>query len=199
MAGWLRAFLGCCALVFSGCGFETATLTLWTDAPEFAFYAQAFNTAQVKYKIEVHEKRTLGLELETAARERRPLPDIVAGKWLKAASLLGLWQKTDFLFAKNSVHKKMFYDVLLEFGRNGKEQLLLPVSFNLGAMVFMPDAVPSTPPLAALSAPNPAPLTLAEVRRAGAAFNLLSGGVYTRTGFSPTWEWNGDFLYTAAR
>jgi ABC-type glycerol-3-phosphate transport system substrate-binding protein len=37
------------------------------------------------------------------------------------------------------------------------------------------------------------------VRRAGAAFNLLSGGVYTRTGFSPTWEWNGDFLYTAAR
>ncbi|MDR3144862.1 MAG: hypothetical protein LBU21_01140, partial [Treponema sp.] len=51
-----RAFiLGAACLVFLGaCGaFEPNIAVLWTDRPEFAIYAEYFNSSQDQYKIEV--------------------------------------------------------------------------------------------------------------------------------------------------
>jgi ABC-type glycerol-3-phosphate transport system substrate-binding protein len=168
-------------------------LILWTDVPEIALYAQAYNASQARYKIEARQTRNMALELEMASKDKKIKVDIAAGRWLKSAGLTGFWQKTGFLFANKSVDKSMFYEPLMEYGKNGKDQLLLPVSFNLGALVFMPDIHKTNGTLKSDTF-----ITLEEIKEQGIAFNEQKKGVWTRMGFSPTWNWNGDFLYAAS-
>ncbi|MDR2490179.1 MAG: hypothetical protein LBD20_02115, partial [Spirochaetaceae bacterium] len=193
---------GClAALLCASCGFfEKNVLVLWTDSPEFALYAQMFNANQSTYKIEVHEKRNLGKELEEGeADKKKSRPDIVAGTWLNSARLSSIWQKADFLFEKKSIDKDIFYSSLLNFGKTGRDQMFLPVSFNLGAIVFLSDVFGANTTQNGTSKTDQTFINLEEIKKRAVEFNVHKNGIYSRIGFSPAWSWNGDFLYAASQ
>jgi hypothetical protein len=162
--------------------FPAKTAVLWTDRSEFAFYAAEFNAAQSKYKIEVRYFDSPAGELIRTEEH----PDIVAGSWLKSASTRVYFKTLDHFFGKN-FPESAFYARLLAIGSIDGAQFLLPVSFNVPALIFARNK-------AALS--NPFTIGLDEMKRLGGDYNSATDGVYTRMGFSPLWDDN--FLFITA-
>ena len=157
---------------------------MWTDRPEFVFYGEQFNASQDKYKIEVHyyespaEKLTGGTDF----------PDIAVASWLKSASTRQFFLPLDNLFPADSAEWSFFYPRLLALGKIDGRQYLLPVSFNIHAMVF------SSSRSHLMS--NPFTIDMEEIMDLGKSFNIITNGVYTRMGFTPSW--NDEFLFLAA-
>jgi hypothetical protein len=170
--------LGSCSL------FEPDRLIIWTDRPEFALYVDCFNTSQNKYKAEAYYFETVAHK--TASSFERP--DIIAGSWLKSETTAFLFKPLDKLFKTGALNKSAFYLNLLEQGVINGEQFLLPVSFNISALVFMRNNA------ALLS--NPFTISLEEAKELGKAYNIVQKGAYTRMGFSP--DWNDEFLFAGA-
>jgi len=163
---------------------------LWTDLPEFAVYAELFNASQNTYVIETRYFESTAERLTSG----EAWPDLAAASWLKSASTRRLFQPLDSLFAKEGkeddegIDRASFYPRLLALGAIGRKQYLLPVSFNIPAIVFQREY--------GLSLSNPFTIELDEIKDRGKAYNQESYGVYTRMGFSPSWD--DAFLYTAA-
>jgi ABC-type glycerol-3-phosphate transport system substrate-binding protein len=93
----------------------------------------------------------------------------------------------DSLF-KDSFSREAFYSGLLSLGKIEDKQYLLPVSFNIPAIVFAGDNGDLLSNLFVIS--------LEEIKELGKAYNTESGGAYTRMGFSPSW--NDEFLFVIA-
>jgi ABC-type glycerol-3-phosphate transport system substrate-binding protein len=172
--------------VLASCGFRRSdTAVLWTDKPEFAFYAEQFNASQDHYKVET-------LYFESPAQkltEPGEYPDIVAAGWLKSASTRALFSPLDSIFNdKNGISKSSFYPRLLSLGNIDGKQYLLPVAFNIPAFVFAGDY--------GQSMSNPFTSDMEEIMEKGKAYNVETNGVYTRMGFSPSW--NDEFLFITA-
>ncbi|MDR2601515.1 MAG: hypothetical protein LBC53_03565 [Spirochaetaceae bacterium] len=185
-------------IFFISCSSSSSVLVLWTEAPVFAYYAQLFNASQTKYKIEVHEKKNLVKELLNNGKNKKDAPDIAVGKWLKSASVSHLWRETGFLFKKNDIQEEIFYKSLLDFGKIAKKQIFLPLSFNIGAIAFLPEELKK----AAEQNENSVLernvfISIDEMKKYASLFNAQKGAAFRR-GFSPTWNWNGGFLYSAA-
>jgi ABC-type glycerol-3-phosphate transport system substrate-binding protein len=183
-------------LLFGSCGRgEPHTAILWTDRPEFAVYAEYFNSSQDEYKIETRffDSLTMPSGRRSNSRDTQPPsgaapPDIVAGSWLKSASTRTLFRPLDYLFRSGAVNRDAFYAHLLSLGRIEGKQYLLPVSFNIPALAFSRDNS------GLLS--NLFVIELEEIKTAGRAYNIETGGAYTRMGFSPSW--NNEFLFVTA-
>jgi ABC-type glycerol-3-phosphate transport system substrate-binding protein len=177
---WILQVLLCgsCSL------FESSTAILWTDEREFALYAGYFNAAQDRFKVETRYFEAPAQKLtETGAN-----PDLVVGSWLKSASTRNLFAPLDRFLRRNRDLEDSFYPHLLALGSIEGRQYLLPVSFNIPALVF---AQGQSPELS-----NPFTIGLEEIKDKGRAYNAESGGVYTRLGFSPAWD--RGFLYLTA-
>jgi ABC-type glycerol-3-phosphate transport system substrate-binding protein len=173
------------ALSILSCSFfEQERIILWTDVPEFALYAAAFNASQTKYKVETHYFELTAKKLSSTVEQ----PDIVVGRWLKSASTRYLFKPLDWLLKDNSLDSSIFYPKLLELGVIDNEQYLLPVSFNVPALVFTQD---NSALLRSYFTIN-----LEEAKELGKVYNAIGGGVYTRIGFSPNWD--DDFLFVSA-
>ena len=182
----IPAFMVIFALcAFWSCSFgDSALAILWTDRPEFALYTEFFNTSQTKYKVEVRYFESPAQKLT----ESQASPDIVAASWLKNASVRNSFRSLDSLFSENGLSRASFYSRLLSQGNIDGRQYLLPVSFNLPAMIFARDL--NQPPS------NPFTIEMEEIMERGKAYNTEAGGVYTRMGFSPLS--NDEFLFIAA-
>jgi ABC-type glycerol-3-phosphate transport system substrate-binding protein len=181
----LIVLLGALGLLLScGTGGGEAAV-LWTDRSEFAIYAEYFNSQHDLYKVEVRyfdsPAQKLALEDE--------YPDLVAGNWLKSASTRNLFSPLDKLFKDLTLNEEYFYPHLLALGKIENRQYLLPVSFNLPALVF----ARSNGELIS----NPFTMDLEEIKRLGQDYNQEAGGVYSRMGFSPAW--NDEFLFVTAK
>ncbi|MDR0376135.1 MAG: hypothetical protein LBH85_10545 [Treponema sp.] len=163
---------------------EPERVTLWTDVPEFALYGEVFNASQSKYKVETHYFELLAQNLTSRVEQ----PDIVVGRWLKSASTRRLFKPLDWLLKDSSLDGSLFYPKLLELGVVDDEQYLLPVSFNIPALVFARDN-------SALMI-NHFTISLEEAKELGKAYNVMNRGAYTRVGFSP--DWDDDFLFVSA-
>lgn len=173
------------ALALSSCGSGSPRpAVLWTDAPEMALYAELFNASQSGYRLAVEWKGDLAEALKTPGRS----PDLVVGRYLKAAGLRDRFQALDYLFGELTVNQAAFYPALLAEGSSAGRQLLLPVSFDLPAMVFAQGGSANTAGKFLLG--------IEDLRKEAAAFNQAKGGAFTRMGFSP--RWNPDFLVAAA-
>ena len=170
--------LASCALRDSG------KVKLWTDRPEFAFYAEYFNAEQDKYKVEVSYFESPTQKLV----ESDEYPDIVAACWLKSASTRALFRPLDSIFSDDGLARSSFYPRLLALGNIENKQYLLPVSFNIPAIIFARD----------FSRPhsNPFTIEMEEIKERGKAYNVETNGIYTRMGFSPLS--NDEFLFIAA-
>lgn len=164
--------------------FEPTTAALWTDRPEFALYAASFNAGQDRYTVEIRYVESLAQKL----KDTKETPDIIVGSWLKSAATRRLFRPLGYLFKQELLSESAFYPHLLALGSIAEAQYLLPVSFNLPALVFMRGNGQ------VLS--NPFTIGLAELKDAGMAHNREQNGVYTQMGFSPAWD--TEFLYVAA-
>jgi ABC-type glycerol-3-phosphate transport system substrate-binding protein len=160
-----------------GCAVSGAeTALLWTDEGEFALYAAWFNAAQDRYRVEARYFEEPAQRLtETGAN-----PDLVTGSWLKSASTRSLFMPLDGLLEKNPGLKGAFYPRLLALGSIEGRQYLLPVSFNIPALIFARDQ--------GRELSSPFTVGLEEIKEKGRAYNAGAGGVYSRLGFSPAWD-----------
>ena len=177
------AFFAIAALSALSCAAGgSKTAILWTDHPEFAFYADYFNAAQDQYKIETRYYDSPAQKLA----ENSDHPDIVAGSWLKSASTRVFFKPLDRYFRGGALERNAFYSRLLAMGNIDGRQYLLPVSFNAPVVMFARDRG------AQLS--NPFTIGFDEMKELGGNFNVVANGVYTRMGFSPAWDDNFLFL-----
>jgi len=161
------------------------TAILWTDRPEFAFYGEYFNAAQNQYKIEIHYYDFPAQKL----KENGAHPDIVAGSWLRSVAVRALFRPMDKLYKENTLSPHDFYPRLLSLGNVDGKQYLLPVAFNAPMVIFARDKGGQ------LS--NPFTIGLNEMKKLGKDFNAETRGVYTKMGFSPSWDDNFLFITAA--
>jgi hypothetical protein len=173
-----------CLLASCGRGREEGAV-LWTDQIEFAIYADQFNAAQDLYKVEVRYFDSPAQKLAAGPES----PDIVVGNWLTGASTRTLLRPLDKLFKDRTLREEDFYARLLELGKVENRQYLLPVSFNIPALVFVREN-------GGLIS-NPFTIGLEEIQTLGGDYNRESGGTYSRMGFSPAW--NDEFLLVTAK
>jgi len=179
---YITCVLALSAAMISCTGNRTAQI--WTDRGEFAFYGEYFNTVQNQYKVAVKYFQSPGAELARSGST----PDIIVGSWLKNASTGTYYKSIDNFFGAKKLSRSVFYPRLLASGRIDRNQYLLPVSFNIPALIFSKDRERE------LS--NQFTINFDEIKDLSGKFNIISREAYTRMGFSPLWS--DRFLLTAA-
>ena len=181
----LLFLVGLFLLILTSChGGGSSRAVLWTDRPEFAFYAQYFNASQDRFKIEVRFFDSPAQRLTESGEH----PDIVVASWLRSASTRALFRPLDSLFSRDGLDKSSFYPPLLALGHFGRRQYLIPVNFNIPAIVF--------PREFSDSHSNPFTIEMTEIKERGKAFNTVANRAFTRMGFSPLS--NAEFLFIIA-
>jgi ABC-type glycerol-3-phosphate transport system substrate-binding protein len=190
-AALYAALCAALALGISACGAGASRgsnpASIWTDVPELALYAELFNGAQSRYRVEVLWKA----DLEASLKAEGPKPALVVGRYLKSTAVRERFQDLSFLFGELTVNQAAFYPELLSTGTFGGRQLLLPLSFNLPAIVFPAD--PASADLAEVR--GKALVGMQDFARASSSFNKKQGPAFVRMGFSPRWD--ADFLVLA--
>ena len=169
-------------MIFVSCK-DSRNVQIWTDSAEFAFYGDLFNASQNQYKVSVRY-----IEYPAANLGQVNQPDIVAASWLKNASTGSIFKSLDNLFGANKLSRNVFNPKLLAIGRIDRNQYLLPVSFNIPALIFSDDTTHLMS--------NQFTVDFNEIKTLGRNFNVFARGAYTRMGFSPLWS--DEFLHTAA-
>jgi len=170
------------AIIFVSCG-NNNSVQIWTDRPEFALYGEYYNTVQKKYKVTVKY-----MEFPAENISRRESPDLIAASWLKNSSTGSKFKSLDGLFGAKGLSRSNFYNRILSIGRIDRTQYLIPISFNIPALIFSKDRAPQ------LS--NHFTIDFDEVKRHSRTFNTINRDAYTRMGFSPLW--NDNFLLISA-
>jgi len=160
---------------------------LWTDRPEFAFYAKYFNAIQDRYVVEVFHHDFPARRL---AERGRDSPDIVVASWLQGVSARAFFRPLDAYVSGDNAIDDPFYAGLLAKGNIDGRQYLLPVSFNAPLAVFARNSATG-------QFENPFTVSLGEMMEMGGGFNARAGAAFTRMGFSPMWD--DDFLFVTAR
>lgn len=164
---------------------EQKIAVIWTNRTDFVSYCEVFNNSQNKYKIIVEYKE----DPADAIINESVQPDIVVGSWLKGKAARVHFSKINNLFGKEKLNKDDFYPELLNLGNISGNQYLLPVSFNLPMIIFSAANKPLIK--------NDFTLSPDEIKDLSLSFNKISGGVYSKMGFSPRWA--DDFLYMTAK
>jgi hypothetical protein len=168
------------AVIFISCN-GNKTAQVWTDLPELALYVEYFNSVQNQYKVTVRYYEFLSYELENNFNS----PDLAVGSWLKNSSTGENFRSLDNIFGAKKLSRSGFYQRLLAVGRIGRKQFLLPVSFNIPALIFSRDR--------GQELSNLFTIEFNEIKTLSKDFNVITRGAYTQMGFSPLW--NDNFLY----
>lgn len=163
-------------------------LIIWTNKSEFVSYAELFNASQDSCKVIVVYKENPAESFPVAKDEKEP--DIVIGPWLKNEEVRKYFSPLDYLFNDLQLSRSIFYTQLLQIGNIDEKQYLLPVSFNLPAIIFSNKNQD-------LISDNYV-LSLDEIRDIGATYNVKNeSNIFTSMGFAP--QWNSTFPYTVAK
>ncbi|MBP3708787.1 MAG: hypothetical protein J6I73_00040 [Treponema sp.] len=183
---WTSAAL---AMIFTAsCTTHTETrLTVWTNCAEFAPYAELFNNMHDTKKILPIYKKNPANELSLS---RADFPDVIIASNLRTNKTARQFRPIDTIFDRKSIAPTIFYPQLLEAGNIQHVQYLLPVSFNLPAVIFSKKNSEFIE--------NDYMLSLDQIRTIGAAFNMQQqNGMYSRIGFAPLAS--DEFLYFAVK
>jgi ABC-type glycerol-3-phosphate transport system substrate-binding protein len=185
-ASALVAAIAALAIALSGCSSANDGIAvLWTDQVEFASYAELFNASQNRYRVVVqYQANPAGALIAAKAR-----PDLIVGPWLKGEKARSSLVPIDYLFNEFKMSQKQFYGPLLDLGNVQGRQYLLPVSFNLPALIFSPDNSQHVTVESAIE--------LEEIKSIAGEFNHQQKGAFTKMGFSP--RWYDEFLYMTAQ
>ena len=184
-------FLSICfvSVFFSGCKLkESDTVLIWTNKSEVVSYAELFNASQDKFKVVIAYKDQLSLSLPPAKDEKTP--DIVIGTGIRNERTKKNFIPIGYLLHSPRLKKSNFYESVLDVGKIGKSQYLLPISFNLPIIIL---AKENSDMLS-----NDYFISLDELRDVSVKYNHKNqNGIYTSMGFSP--RWNPDFIYNVAK
>ena len=164
--------------------FGSGSATLWTDVPELVLAVELFNASRQDQLVEMEYKEDLALALA----DKNANPSFAIGKYLKSRKVRGKFQSLDYLFGELFVNQASFYPNLLALGKIDGRQLLLPVSFNLPAIVYAKGN---------FNPPDPLLIDPDTMGKAAGSFNRIENREYVRMGFSP--RWNSDFLVLYAQ
>lgn len=162
-------------------------IVVWTDNSEFAPYLELFNkTHQDKALLVYKENPSYSLP---ASRDEAH-PDLVISSWLVNEHTRHYFEALDYLFERKFISSQEFYKILLQAGKMAGRQYLLPVSFNLPAMIFSTEN--------AEFVEDNYTINLEQVKKSGEAFNKKNAnGNFSRMGFAP--ESNDNFLYLVTK
>ena len=185
-------FLGSCSKTGSRQNSRTVyqqdRIVIWTSCREFAQYIELFNRQHKDNCAILVYKENPALSLPPAKDENPP--DIIVGSWLRTDAPQKSFKSLDYLFDTKKLTSDIFYPQLLEAGKRKKVQYLLPVSFNLPAVIFSTENKELIPESYVLS--------LEQIRSTASAFNTKNKkDAYTKIGFTPLG--NTDFLYLTAK
>lgn len=162
------------------------TVLIWTNKSELVSYAEVFNSEQNKIKVVIAYKEKISLP--NAKDERSP--DIVIGSDIRNENTKKNFTSIGYLFHNPKMKKSQFYGKVLDCGKIGRVQYLIPISFNLPLMIFTKDNENLLP--------NDYLISLDELRDISALYNKKnSRGIFTSIGYAP--RWNEDFMYTVAK
>lgn len=176
------------SLFLSGCSKkQEKRLVIWTDNSEFAPYIEIFNETHKNKAVLVY-KANLADSLPPSSEELQP--DIIAGSWLKNSKIRKNFTTLDYLFNRKYLSSSDFYPVLLKNGTVRGHQYLLPVNFNIPAMIFSKENKRLVEDNYTIS--------LDQLRTAGSAFNKKNKkGKFTAIGFAP--QSSVEFMYVVAK
>jgi hypothetical protein len=164
--------------------FWPEVITVCTNRPEMAAYAETFNTLSSDYKVVLCYKANPAAGVMSRNRDA----DLVLGPWLNGSDARRHFESLDRLFDREYLQRDAFYSGLLNAGVLEGRQVLLPLSFNLPAVIF---------PTVELTADIPKLVASMEyMSETGATFNQSIRDRQVRMGFSPLWQ--PEFLYQAA-
>lgn len=167
---------------------DTSRVVIWTSCSEFAQYIELFNNTHKDTKAVLVYKQNPAESIPPAKDELAP--DIVVGSWLRTDSTLKHFKSLDYLFDRKQLTTKMFYPQLVEAGKYKYRQVLLPVSFNLPAIIFDTNNKNLIP--------ENYTLTVDQIRTIAASYNnRKANGAFSRIGFTPLS--NTDFLYLVTK
>ncbi len=178
LAVLLAAFATGCSLL------PERIITLCTNRPEMAAYAEYFNTLPSDYQVVISYQRN---PVESVLSKSRDA-DLVLGPWLSGSACRRLLDPVDRLFRKGQIAREDFYSGLLSAGMKESRQVMLPFSFNLPAVVFLSNGLAGDIPNLVVS--------VQYLSEQSGRFNQSVRGRLVRQGFSPLWD--HEFLYTAA-
>jgi hypothetical protein len=159
---------------------------MWTDTPEMTQYVEVFNNEHPSLKLEVKYTDNLDKALRINKDEK---PAIIVGKWLKGSRIRYQFQSLDRLSTELRLNSSAFYPEMLSLGKADGRQVLLPVSFNLPAVVFL--AENSKQVKSGFS------ITINEIRDQAKAYNQRGATGFSQIGFSPRWDF--EFIYALSR
>jgi len=192
----LRYAAAMASLLAFSCSFlDSKPTLLWTDTPEILIAAEMFNASRSRQLIEVHYVENLAGTLRRPVEEGGTVPSIVIGKGLRTKALDRYFQSAENVFGELVLPKDTFYPALLEGGKEGSRQVLIPVSFNL--MLVMGRKESTRPSgMAELDLPpaNSGAITMEEIQRRAVLFNGITKESGERMGFSPRWP-DRELLY----
>lgn len=179
------------SIVLSGCSkpaAEKKRIVIWTSCAEFAQYIELFNSSHLNDSAVLVYKDNPALSLPPTKDELPP--DIIVGSWLRNNSTHRNFKRLEYLFDRKNIISSDFYPQLLESGKFYNNQYLLPVSFNLPAIIFSAQNKE-------LISDNYI-LNLTSLRKIASEYNKKNKkDAYTRIGFTPLS--NDSFLYFATK
>lgn len=176
-------------LFFTSCGEQDEKrIVIWTNCSEFAQYVELFNNTHPDKNAIVVYKQNPAEHLPPAQDEA--VPDLIVSSWLRNDETTKYFKPVNYLFDRKNLSSEIFYPQLLQSGKIKNKQFLLPVSFNLPAIIFSTENKD-------LVSENYT-LTLEQIRTIASQFNQKNKkGAFTKIGFTPLT--NDDFLYLATK
>ena len=185
---WRALLCGAAALALCSCAVtHKKPLVIWTNRAEFASYIELFNASQNHVKAIAIYKQSPA-RIFPPPRGEAP-PDIIVAPGLKSSKTRANFLPLDQLFTERKIAEDNFYNNLLAYGIIGGKTYLLPVSFNLPAVIF--DAAREE------IMPHEHLISLEQIRDTARAFNEKNKNQWTVMGFGPSWE--KSFLYLTAK
>lgn len=167
---------------------ESKPLVIWTDNAEIVSYVELFNATHENISAFAVYKEKAASALPPAKDEL--VPDLVIGAWLKNSATRKYFQPLDYLFQEKSLNRTLFYRQFIEYGQINDKQYLIPISFNLPAMIFSKKNESFVESERFL---NPE-----QIKTFSAAFNKKNkNGSYTAMGYAPSWD--TDFMYLVTK
>lgn len=136
----VRLFLGAvtlfCVFLFGACSNASQfdMVKVWTSESSIVLYTAEWNKTH-STKISVLYKPFPLDELSTT----RDPPDIIIGTWLRNKETKKEFYCLDKLFGKSALsplQSETFYEKVLDAGKIGREQYLLPISFNVPVVLL---------------------------------------------------------------
>ncbi len=174
------------AAALASCGLlSEPAVRLLTNRPEFAAYAEIFNARQGDFLVEVGWR-----DSPAQAVRDGEAADLVIGDSLAVADVMDRLDPLSDVIKAGRIDPAAIYPGLLAMGSRDNRPLLLPLAFDLPAVVMA--RTPASGELPAMMLP------LATMRTMADGFTTQGkGGGLATVGFPPLWD--PDFLLLVAR